>query len=47
MVRRDENDLPVRDADGWVLADPDRAAGGDRFLWTDDRSNLVGLLRGR
>ena len=39
--------LPVFLEDGWVTTPTDPGNGLDEFLWTDDRSNLVGLLRRR
>ena len=39
--------LPVTESEGWSLGSADRAAHAATFLWTDDRSNLVALLRRR
>jgi SAM-dependent methyltransferase len=36
--------LPVGEEDGWYRTPSDRGPGTDEFLWTDDRSNIVGLL---
>ena len=47
MARDDASALPVVAEDGWVRTPSDRGDGADEFLWTDDRSNLVGLLRRR
>jgi hypothetical protein len=47
MVREDADAIPVREVDGWSRTRSDRGAGADEFLWTDDRANLVGLLRRR
>ena len=47
MTRDDASALPVLEEDGWSRTPSDRGADGDEFLWTDDRSNLVGLLRRR
>jgi len=42
MVRDDEAALPVDESEGWVRV-PENAP--KTYLWTDDRSNLIGLLR--
>ncbi len=42
VVRDDEAALPVDESEGWFRA-PVNAS--DTYLWTDDRSNLIGLLR--
>jgi len=47
MARDDASALPVLAEDGWVRTPTERGDGADEFLWTDDRSNLVGLLRRR
>jgi SAM-dependent methyltransferase len=47
MVRGGTDELPVLEADGWVRQSADLRAEAGAFLWTDDRSNLVGLLRRR
>jgi len=47
MVREGNGRLPVLEGDGWVTQSAHRGAGAAPFLWTDDRSNLVGLLRRR
>ena len=47
MGRDATSALPVLASDGWVRAPADHGAEADEFLWTDDRSNLVGLLRRR
>ena len=39
--------LPILSADGWSLLPSERDAIADTYLWTDDRSNLVALLRRR
>jgi hypothetical protein len=46
ITRGEATALPVRQEDGWVPMQPDRDAYPVEFLWTDDRSNLVALLRG-
>jgi len=43
--RKEAAALPVAAEDGWLKTNPDRAVVGDEFLWTDDRSNIAGLLR--
>ena len=48
VIGRDEASLlPFREEDGWYKTPPERGAGHDEFLWTDDRSNIVGLLMRR
>ncbi len=47
MMREETAALPVKESEGWVTAPGDGGPFADKFLWTDDRSNLVGLLRGR
>jgi len=44
MARDGASALPVVAEDGWVRTPSERGDGADEFLWTDDRSNLVGLL---
>jgi hypothetical protein len=44
MTRVRDEPLPIREADGWSTSRPEEDALPDRFLWTDDRSNLVELL---
>jgi SAM-dependent methyltransferase len=44
ILARDANDpLPIEDSEGWVPTATDGATA--KYLWTDDRSNLLGLLR--
>jgi hypothetical protein len=46
VLARDAHEaLPVGPADGWSVTDPARGTEESVFLWTDDRSNLVALLR--
>jgi len=48
VIGRSESEgVPVSEADGWLRTVADRAVVGDEFLWTDDRSNIVGLLLSR
>jgi hypothetical protein len=47
VITREEAALPVLESEGWVIAPAVGGPGIDEFLWTDDRSNLVGLLRRR
>ncbi len=47
MARTDATALPVAAEDGWIETPSTRGEGADEFLWTDDRSNLVGLMRRR
>lgn len=47
MGREAGDTLPVHDEDGWIPARPGDGPDARRFLWTDDRSNLIGLLRRR
>jgi len=44
VARGKATELPVREDEGW--SPMPSARGSDEFLWTDDRSNLVALLRG-
>ena len=36
--------LPIHDAEGWVMLPGDSASNPSRYLWTDDRSNLIAVL---
>jgi hypothetical protein len=48
VIARDAaSDLPVVAEDGWVRTPSENNEAAAEFLWTDDRSNLVGLLRRR
>jgi len=44
LARDEASALPVLAEDGWVRTPSEHGAGADEFLWTDDRSNIVGLL---
>lgn len=45
LTNGDANALPVVPADGWSTTPTERGADAETYLWTDDRSDLVTLLR--
>ncbi len=45
LTQTNIDDFPIRNVDGWVLLPADPESNPSKYLWTDDRSNLVALLR--
>jgi hypothetical protein len=47
MTPGGEEQLPILSAEGWSRLPSERGDAANPYLWTDDRSNLVALLRKR